>query len=98
MNQLLRNSLVLIALVLMSVNSFSQSKYDGTYQIEVLGRGKPYIPSNIDEIINSKRDKTKVVYYSLGTNARIKILPLNKVEAPEFKREENQVVNVQSFN
>lgn len=64
----------------------SSVNIEGTYQIQVINtRNQPYIPSNLKEMVLEKRDATKTIYVSLGTNVRLKILPLSEISKPDFK-------------
>lgn len=87
-----------IVAILFTSTAMAQTENLGTYQIEVLGRGNPYIPESLDEIIDENRHATDVVYVSLGTKVRVKILPHNTINSPEFKAVEERIVNVVTFN
>ena len=59
---------------------------DGTYQLQMIrSRNQPYFPANLDKIVTDNRDATQVKYVSLGTEVRLKILPLSEINAPGFK-------------
>ena len=59
--------------------------HDGTWQIQVLNsRNHPYIPGDIDTIINDNRKNTETVYIWLDANIRIKILSLQEISNPNF--------------
>ncbi len=58
---------------------------DGTYQLQMIhSRNQPYFPTNLDKIVTDNRDATFVKYVSLGTEVRLKILPLSEINAPDF--------------
>lgn len=73
------------------------SQEEGTYYIEVLGRAKPSIPSNINEIVAENRKENSDTYYYLGTHVRLNILSKEKIEAPEFVKIQNNIVNLPTF-
>ncbi len=59
---------------------------DGTYQIQMINtRNKPNIPGNLNQLVLENRDATQVKYISLGTEVRLKILPLSEINKPDFK-------------
>ena len=59
---------------------------EGTYQIQVINsRSQPYIPANIAQLVINNRNSTLVTYVNLGTEVRLKILPLSEVNTPDFK-------------
>lgn len=74
------------------------NEYNGTYVIEVLGRSMPLIPENIEEIVGNQRKKNEIVYVSIGTNARIKVLSQTQINSSAFEKLKYRVVNVESFN
>lgn len=52
-----------------------------TYQFEVVNSRKPFsVPSDICEIISSKRKKSELVIVQLDTNISLKIFPENQIE------------------
>ncbi len=58
---------------------------DGTYQIQVVNsRNQPLIPTNLNQIVISNRDKNEVKYVKLGTEVRLKILPLTEINKSNF--------------
>ena len=62
------------------------SSIDGTYQIQVVNsRNKPYIPSNLNQLVLDNRDATQVKYVTLGSEVRLKVLPLSEINKPDFK-------------
>ncbi|MES2544652.1 MAG: hypothetical protein V4548_07195 [Bacteroidota bacterium] len=59
---------------------------EGTYQFEMINtRNQPYIPGNLKEIILEKRDPNKIVYVQLGTEVRLKIMPLIEIKKADYK-------------
>lgn len=59
---------------------------DGTYQIQLINsRSQPLIPANLNKIILDNRDATEIKYVKLGTEVRIKILPLSEINKPDFQ-------------
>ena len=59
---------------------------DGTYQIQVINsRNKPYIPYNLNQLVLENRDATVVKYVTIGSEVRIKVLPLSEINKPDFK-------------
>ena len=62
-----------------------EKKAQGTYQILVRGRQNPLIPQNIGQIVERNRHASKVVYVSLGTMVKVKILPKSEIEGAGFK-------------
>ena len=60
---------------------------EGTFQIQVINsRSQPIIPANINELVTANRNATEIVYVQLGTDVRLKILPLSEINRPEFTR------------
>jgi len=58
---------------------------EGTYQLQVINsRNQPFIPANINELVAEKRNATEVVYVQLGSEVRLKILPLSEINKPGF--------------
>jgi hypothetical protein len=74
-----------------------RKKVQGTYVIEVIGRQNPLIPQDLPILIEQNRSQNQVIYITLGTMARVKILPLQEVSNPLFKKLEEEVVSVESF-
>lgn len=69
-------------------NSKPQSSVniEGTYQIEVINtRSQPFIPGNLKQLVIENRNATKIIYLTLGTQVRLKILPLSEINRPGFK-------------
>lgn len=65
--------------------SAQNSEIEGTYQIQVINsRNQPSIPGNIDELILQNRHATEAVYVQLGTEVRLKILPLSEINRTGF--------------
>ncbi len=59
---------------------------EGTYQIQVVNsRNQPYIPANLNQLVLDNRDATEVKYVTLGTEVRLKVLPLSEINKPDFK-------------
>lgn len=57
----------------------------GTWQIQVINsRNQPYIPGNIIELVTENRKADEVMYMQLGTEVRLKILPLVEINRPGF--------------
>lgn len=87
--------LLIIGVISLSVDAIAQE--EGTYYIEVLGRAKPLIPSNINEIVaENRKEKTENVYY-LGTHVRLRILSKEEIESANFSKIERNIINLQSF-
>lgn len=58
---------------------------EGTYTVQVIKlRDLPLLPYNIDQIVEEKRDAEKVIYHSIGTHVRLKILPLSEIRKKDF--------------
>jgi hypothetical protein len=65
--------------------SSQNSSAEGTWQIQVVSsRNQPFIPGNIAELVAEKRDASETVYVQLGTEVRLKILPLSEINRPQF--------------
>lgn len=62
------------------------SKIKGTYQIQMVNtRDLPSIPYNLEQMVEEKRDKDKVVYIKLSDFVRVKVLPKSEIEKKDFK-------------
>lgn len=58
---------------------------EGTFQIQVINsRSQPLIPANINELVAANRQATEIVYVQLGTDVRLKILPLTEINRSGF--------------
>lgn len=87
--------LLFFSIALATLQGIAQE--EGTYYIEVLGRAKPSIPYNINEIVAENRKEKSDTYYYLGTHVRLNILSKEKIEAPEFEKIQNNIVNLPTF-
>jgi hypothetical protein len=73
-------------------NAIIETSTEGTYQLQVINsRGNPYFPANLDEIVRANRKKDEPAYVWLGSNVRLKILPLSEIKASGFARPEKIV-------
>lgn len=88
--------MLFFSIAIMTFQGLAQE--EGTYYIEVLGRAKPFIPSNINEIVAENRKEKLDTYFYLGTHVRLNILSKEKIEAPEFTKIQNNIVNLPTFN
>lgn len=86
--------LLLTGLVLMFSSILFAQSIEGTYQVQVLNsRMQPNIPANLNQIILKHRDENQVKFIQLGTQVRLKILPLTEIRKPGFKPLE-RIVNI----
>lgn len=61
------------------------NKAEGTYQIQMIDtRNSPTFPISLIQEIENRRLEDEVVYYNYKPNIRIKILPKNIINQPNF--------------
>lgn len=65
----------------------------GSYQIQMIGtRGRPAVPLSLFRTIHEKREAQEEVYHWVDETMRVRILPENKIESPEFEGVDERVV------
>lgn len=75
---------LLLPLLFLSLMAVAQEN-KATYQIQLTNpRVKPSIPGNIEELVEKHRDANKIIYFSLGTAVRVKVLPLSEIKKAGF--------------
>jgi hypothetical protein len=65
-------------------------KLDGTYQLQIIdSREKSELQLSLLDKVEAMRHKTDTVYFWLGTNKRMMILPSSVIDKTDFKAIEN---------